>query len=262
MTSKLLCSIAALLALASSPACGNCGPAMGPRGAASAAWSITVLGQPTTCAQVGATSVSLLLHNRASGTEITAAFTCTNTQGKTALVAAGAYDATLTLHAADGTILATAPIQAGVTIGAGQLAALAPVAFVVSDHGKLVLSLATLMTSTNCRPRNEAGADVTGSVITLERAAGGCAPVTFVRSRGTTALGTYLVNCSSPQVTSCIERDETLTADGIESGAYVIRVGGLIGPVRCWAGADTLSVPAGAPLIQAIQLGPQPVTGC
>ena len=260
MTSKLLCSIAALLALVSNSACSNCGPATAARGSVSAAWSITLLDQPTTCARVGASTVIVLLHPRASGADITAAFPCTDTQGTTAPVAAGAYDATLSLQAADGTILATAPIQAGVTVGATPVEALAPVVFAVSNRGKLVLSLTARRS--NCLPRSEGGAGITGSVITLERAAGGCAPVTFIRSRGTTILGTYTVVCSSPQVVSCIERDETLTVDGIESGSYAIHVGGLIGPSQCWAGDDTLAVPAGASLVQAILLVPQPGRGC
>lgn len=254
MTLKLLCSIVALLALASSAACGNCGPDIAARGSASAAWSITMLGQPTTCARVGAASVSLRLQSRASGTDITSAFACTDTQGTTSAIVAGTYDATLTLRAADGAILATAPSQAGITIGAGQVAALAPVTFAVPDRGKLSLSLATLSTRTNCMPPAKGGAGITGDVIHLERAGGGCAAVTFARSRGTTMLGTYTVNCSSPQVATCIERDETLTVDSLESGPYLIRVGGLIGPTLCWSGDDVLSVPAGALLAKPIQL--------
>jgi hypothetical protein len=202
------------------------------------------------------------LHNRASGADVTSAFACTDAQGTTAPVAAGAYDATLALHAVDGAILATAPTQASITVGAAQVVALAPVVFAISNRGKLVLSLTTPTTSTNCLPPSQGGAGITGSVITLEQAAGGCAPVTFVRSRGNTALGTYTVVCSSPQVVSCIERDETLIVDGIESGAYAIHVGGLIGPIQCWVGDDALSVPTGASLVKAIELAPQQGAGC
>jgi len=260
MTTKLLCSIAALFALASSPACSDCSPDTAARGSVSAGWSITLLGQPTTCARVGASTVIVLLHPRAGGADITAAFPCTDTQGTTTPVAAGAYDATLSLQTADGTLLATAPTQAGVTVGAPPVVALAPVVFAVSSRGKLVLSLTARRS--NCLPPSQGGAGITGSVITLERAAGGCAPVTFVRSRGTTTLGTYTVVCSSPQVVSCIERDETLTVDSIEAGSYTIHVGGLIGPSQCWAGDDTLAIPAGASLVKAILLVPQHARGC
>lgn len=262
MISKLPCSIAALLALASSAACNSCGPDMTAGGTASAAWSITAAGRPATCAQVGAASVSLRLHSRASGVDITSAFACTDTQGATSPVVAGAYDATLTLRAADGATIATAPTQAAITIAANQVTALAPVAFTADGRGKLTLSLVTLPTSTNCLPKNQGGAGVTADMITLTHAADGCAPVTFVRSRGTTTLGTYTINCGSPQAASCIERDETLSVAGIDPGPYAISVSALIGPIRCWAETDVLSVPAGASLVKPIQLAPSQSPGC
>jgi len=179
------------------------------------------------------------------------------------LVTAAAYDATLTLLTADGATIAAAPTQAGITIGAGQLTALAPIVFAVSDRGNLALSFATLSTRTNCLPRDQGGAGITGDLITIERASGGCAPVTLIRSRKNTTVGSYTVNCSSPAIASCIERDETLTVDGVESGPYVVNVAGLIGPIRCWAGDDIVSVPAaGVSLVKAVQLAPQPATGC
>lgn len=262
MTPKVLCSIAALLVLASSAGCGSCGPNMAARGTASATWSITILGQPATCARVGAASVTVLLHPQASGADTISAFACTDSQGTTSPVMVGTYDATLILRAADGTILAAAPSQAGVAIDVSPMTALAPVAFAVLDHGKLSLSFAALSTRTNCMPRDQRGAGITGDVIDFERAGGGCAPVTFVRSRGTTMLGTYKVNCSSPQVASCIERDETLTIDDLDSGPYLIRVGGLVGPAQCWSGADVLGIPGGASLTKTIQLVPSLGASC
>jgi hypothetical protein len=86
--------------------------------------------------------------------------------------------------------------------------------------------------------------------------------VTFTRARGGVTLGTYTVACTSPPVTSCIERDETLTVDGIASGPYAIGAGGLASALQCWAGNDILSVPAGAIVTQRIDLAPQPVPGC
>ena len=202
------------------------------------------------------------LHSRASGADVTSVFACTDTQGTTPLVAAGAYDAMLTLRAADGATLATAPTRANVTIDAGQVVALTPFAFAVDARGKLVLSFAALSTSANCTAATAGSAGINGSLFTLQKAAGSCAPVTFLRSRKGTALGTYTVDCSAPVITSCIERDETFTVDGVESGPYTIHMGGLIGPVRCWAGDDVLSIPAGATLVKPIQLAPVQATGC
>jgi hypothetical protein len=65
-----------------------------------------------------------------------------------------------------------------------------------------------------------------------------------------------------PTTERLIERDETLTVEGIESGPYVIRASGLVGAVQCWAAADVLTVPAGASLVKSIQLAPSRGAGC
>src|SRR5262245_35562065 len=127
MKSTFLCPIAALFALAVVLACDSCGSDMAARGSASILWSITQLGRPATCADVGAASVSVVLHPR-SGADVTAAFACTDNQVITSQVLAGAYDATLTLRSADRIAIATAPAQT-ITISAGQVAELSPVVF-------------------------------------------------------------------------------------------------------------------------------------
>lgn len=260
MNSKLVCSFTLLIALTGSPACGMCGSAPAAFGSASASWTITVHDRLATCARVGAASVSLQLHNRATGADVTAAFPCSDGEGTTAPVTAGTYEATLTLRAAEGAIVATAPPQAAVTIGAGQLTALAPVVFAPPDRASLVISLSSLATRSNCLAPDHGGAGITGTVIELEHTGGGCAAVTFTRSRGTTPLGTYKVICGTPPVASCIERDETLTVEDIEPGAYAIRISGLLGPAQCWSGADALSIPAGLAFTRRIQLAQNP--GC
>jgi hypothetical protein len=261
MNSRLLCSIAAALAIVSNTACNSSGPDPAARGSASIAWSITALGEPATCARVGAASVSLLLHNRAAS-EVTLSFACTDLQGQTPLVTAGAYDATLTLRAADGTLIAAGPTQTAVTIGAGQAVVLAPVVFTTETLGKLALSIATLSTSSNCKSHDQGGAGTTGNVITLVRAVGGCVPVTLTRTRGTTTIGTYNINCSSPEVAPCIENDETLTVDGLDAGPYVINVVALSGATRCSVEVDVFSIPGGATLSKRVQLPLNRSPGC
>jgi len=121
MTSKLLCSITALLALASSPACSNCGPATAARGSVSATCSITVLSQPTTLRPCWR---GLRDRALAPPRERRRHHVCVRMHGHTKARRRPSrreeYDATLSLQAADGTILATAPTQAGITIGAAQ----------------------------------------------------------------------------------------------------------------------------------------------
>ena len=252
--------LANLIAFVSSGGCGGC-PAPSPPGSISLAWSITDLaGQPTSCDRANAQSVALQLRNRASGNVVAATFSCPSSPSTTQLPA-GTYDIVIELHAADGTRLATAPDQAGVTIVAGQLTQLTPVTFAANTQGRLVISLATAAT-TNCQPTGMTGAGITGITITLVINGDGCAPVTFIRSLGTTQRGTYTVNCSSPLVTTCIEKDEILATDLAAQG-YTIHVRGKIGAVDCWRGDDILEVPPpGKPLTHTVGLARQNIPGC
>ena len=264
MHSKLLCPLAALVALTSSSACGSCSPVSVPvaRGSASASWSITRTGNITTCARVGAATVSLLLHNRANGEDIPTSFACTDTHATTAPLPAGTYDATLALHAADGVTMVTAPMQAAITIAPGQVTALPPETFAANDLGGLVFSIAPLRTAPTCLPHEQGGQGITGHVIGLTHAAGGCAAVTFTRMRGTMQVGTYTVDCSAPQVAPCIERDETLEAIGIAPGPYAVSVSALAGVLQCGSGEDVALVPANASAIRPIQIAPVQNFGC
>jgi len=250
-----------LVAFAIGSGCGGGSPAPSTPGSISLAWSITDLdGQSIACAQVNARSVALRLRNRASGNVVATAFPCQSSPSTTQL-AAGAYDITLELHAADGTRLATAPDQTDVTIVGGQLKRLTPVTFAASTKGSLVISVATPAT-TNCQPVGVNGAGITGTTITLERADGGCAAVTFVRSVGSTQRGTYTVNCSSPSVAACIEKNETLTTS-LASGTYRIHVRGKLGTIDCWQRDDALEVPPpGKPLVRTLGLAHQNIPGC
>jgi hypothetical protein len=105
------------------------------------------------------------------------------------------------------------------------------------------------------------GAGINGSTITLEFAAGGCAAVTFVRSLDGKQVGTYTVDCSSPAVVACIERNETLTTS-VAAGAYVMHAVGKLGAIDCWQGDATLVVTPGKPLTQTLNLTHQNLPGC
>lgn len=260
MRSKIVFSVAAL-ALASTAACNSCGPDRAARGTASITWSLTALEGISTCARNGATSVSLVLRSRGQADDLLFEFPCTDSQATTPLVAAGPYEATLTLRAANGAALAVGPTQAAVAIGAGQDTVLAPVVFVV-EGGRLVLSLSTIATSANCTSREQGGAGTTANTISLVTAGGGCAAAKFTRLRGAIKIGEYQVNCSSPQIAGCIERDETLVAEGLRAGPYVITVNALVGPTRCITEVDVLSVPNGATTIKPMQLPPNAGPGC
>lgn len=233
-------------------------------GTVSLSWSIQDLnGQPVQCDQVGASTVSLALRARGDATGAAESFTCGNSPSTSKALEPGVYDVSFELHAGSVT-LAVAPDQNGVVIVDGMNTPLAPITFVVDARGSLVLSLAALTATTNCKSPSMMGAGINGITITLMTAAGGCAPVTFVHTRGATTLTPYTVSCSSPVVAPCIENDETLTVPTLPSGPYTIHVRGKIGAVECWKNDDALQVPAldkslTQPLNLAFQSG---TTGC
>ena len=263
----------ASLALLATAACDGAGgtamaaPATGAcPGSVSLTWSITsASGQPLTCAQAGATSVALRLQNRTGGTPVFTAFPCANSPG-TANATPGLYDVAIELHDATGARLATSSPQTSVAVAVGRTKVLTPVTFAVGTGGggnsRVALTLETENAASNCQSTSSGGAGITGSTITIIRVGGGCAAVTLVRSRGGAEIGTYKVNCSSPDVAGCIERDETLTTTGLTPATYVVRVGGKVGAVDCWTAESQLDVPATGQLQTRIILRRQSTPGC
>lgn len=265
--------LAGLLGLAGSSGCGGCSSGGFPTdagvdaavpGTVTLAWSVTDLnGQPIPCDQVGAKTVALQLRNREKLSGVADSFSCQNSPSTSQPIEPGPYDISFELHGDQGT-LATAPSQSAVMIGSGQDTPLPPIAFAVDARGGLVLSLAAPPSTSNCKPAGMMGAGMTGVTITLVHTGDGCAPVTFTRARGVTVLGSYLVNCSSPMVTSCIENDETLTVPSMQSGPYTIHIRGKKTTLDCWKNDDTLQVPPqGQVLRETLNLAFQNMTtGC
>lgn len=252
---------AGLLVLASFAGCGGEGgfPDAGivaPQlGTVSLSWSIVdPEGRAVACDAVGASSVYVELRSRSHLGGATESFGCKNTPNQSRKLEAGVYNALIELHGAPLTNV-TAPTQSNVTVVAGEDYALNPVTFVVDPTGTLVLRFQAPPNTVNCA----GGAGITGVTLSLTSAAGACAPVTFMRSRG----GTYTVNCSSPPVTTCIETDETLTAADILAGEYRVDVRGKVGAAECWLNSDGFRVPPqGKTLDNRLNLARQEIPGC
>jgi hypothetical protein len=214
------------------------------RGTISLAWSLTDLtGRPIACEDVDASFVFVELRSTSSLSGAVASFACGNSPSTSSPIEVGTYDVRFELHGQSLTSV-SAPAQNGVVIATGQDTRLTPVSFAVDTNGRLVLGLSAPPAPSNCMPASQMGAGITNMTITLVRAEGGCAPVTFIRTRGPTPVGSYSVNCSSPQIASCIENDETLTVSSMPSGQYTIHVRGKLGAADCWVNDDSLTVPA------------------
>jgi hypothetical protein len=227
----------------------------------SIAWSLGDLeGHPATCDEVGASTVELSLRDVVTSASTTASLPCSHSPGTTQAVAAGTYDITIRLQATDGTTLATGVGRTNVAIAAGAPTVLAPAVFFATTKGGLVISLVASGAPSNCGARD---AGITGVFITLIRSGGSCAPVTFIRSRGTTRLGTYTVNCGTPLNGGCIEADETLTVPQLEPDTYKVHVQANVGALKCWNNDDVLEVPLRpSPVVRTLTLEHQNSPGC
>jgi hypothetical protein len=232
-------------------------------GTVSLAFSLTdVQSGPINCEQVGANTVFLQLKSRTAATGAAVSLSCANSSGTSQPIAIGTYDVSIELHGFNVT-LATAPNQNGVIIRAGADTPLSPVMFKVDANGALTFSLAAPPATSNCKAPAQGGAGITTTTITLVHPDGSCAPVTFARTRGTTTLSTYTVNCSAPMVAGCFENDEVFTVSSMASGPYLIHIRGRVAALDCWENNDSLQVPpSGQTLTTTLNLAFQRATGC
>ena len=104
-------------------------PAPGDPGGFSVSWSITDAGgQPATCAQAKATSVSVGITDAVSMARASVTFDCGLGAAFSGALASSTYNVSFTLVDAQGT-LATATTQTGVVVTANHTTQLAPVTF-------------------------------------------------------------------------------------------------------------------------------------
>ena len=244
-----------------------------PPGTFSLVWSaINTGGQPVSCESLGAQSMTALLRNRGVEGGSTQVFGCNAYEGRSEGLSPGTYDLNFQLVGSGGTppsgLIAMAPAQLGVEIVSGQNVALPPVVFTVDATGGLLLTLTANAAAGNCADVASGGAGLGQVSLTLERASdGNCAPVTFAVGAGAAGTaGTYTVDCTTPVVRGCLEADQTLTATGLTSGAYIVRVRGYTTAqpapaAACFLNNDSIPVPPlGRTLTRSLNLALQ--SGC
>lgn len=232
-----------------------------PLGTFSLAWSLTdTNNQPITCDQIGAQSVTALVRNRAVQGGSTQVFACSTMMGTSEALVPGTYDIDFELVGVGGApmtgLIATSPVQLAVVIPSGGSVALTPLAFAVNATGGMKLHLSTAATM-NCTPTAAGGSGITTHTITLNKASDStCAPITFaIAANGTQPARTYTVDCATPAVVPCIERDQEISVTGIAAGGYIIHIRGSA-PTECFSNNDSLSVPPlGRDLVRTLNLG-------
>lgn len=228
-----------------------------PGGTFTVDWSLlNASGQPITCDDIGAISMTALLRNRGVQGGSTEVFNCNTQMGTSPPLVPGTYDITFELNGISGAIPTPTPLgQTGIEITSGGDVRLAPLAFMVNATGGLKLNFATNKPGGNCA----GGAAITATTVTLQHVgSGACEAVMFSISAGASGIaGMYTVNCATPMTTGCIESDQLLTATGVPSGSYQIHVRGKSGN-DCWINNDQLPVPpVGRDLTRSLNLTAQ-----
>jgi len=113
--------------------------------------------------------------------------------------------------------------------------------------------------ASNCGP---GGSGITGMEIIVQRGMGGCEAGTLTEIRGGIPVGAYVVNCSSPAVSPCIERDTTL-AMATDVGELTISVAGKVNASTCWMTDVNVTIPSGTAVnLGPIALSPTGMIGC
>jgi hypothetical protein len=215
---------------------------------------------PLTCAQVGANDVSVTLSGLDGVLGFAEDFGCSNSPSTSPALPIGDYNAQISLNGQQ--LQSVSGGTQRLTISENQSAQLSPVTFVVNPDGNLALSLVPpAPLTTNCGPA-PGGAAITGETLELDGPSG-CVPVTFVRTRGGTTIGSYTVNCTAPAVGTCIESDETLTVSNLAAGSYQIHVNGMVGANSCFTNGDLVPVPAqGQTVTRTLNLAATKNAGC
>jgi hypothetical protein len=130
---------AALLSLAFAAACGSGGgfpdapkpPVPPDPGTFALDWSLVDSSQqPATCAQAGATTVTVALKDEASGDSSAAVFNCALGGAVSGALTPSTYDLNFTLSGSSG-VIASAPPQTGIVIQSDLTARVMPIVFTV-----------------------------------------------------------------------------------------------------------------------------------
>jgi len=239
----------------------------GPTGTFSVTWSvIDQNSQPISCDRISAQAMTALTHNLAFEGGSTQIFSCNTGMGMSQGLVPGTYEMDFELVSGMFGSLAMGTKQVPVAITANANIELAPVTFQVEALGGIGLKVATGKVGGNCGAVSAGGAGIGQMTITLNHNSDlTCEPITLNISDGATQTGgTYTIDCTTPMVRGCIESDQTITAMGVPSDSYTIRVRGYVGANVCYLNADSIPVPPlNQLLLRTLNLSQQTQTpGC
>jgi hypothetical protein len=216
---------------------------------------------PLACERIDGQAMTVIPRNIAIDGGNTQIFTCGSGSGTSQAILAGTYSIDFELTSPMFGLLATAPQQNQVVVRSGQDTHLEPVTFQVDATGGLALNLSA-GAGGNCAVMD------TVSIALTHASDGACEPLVLDVGAGATSgkpASTYTINCAAPLDVPCIENDQTITAMGVTSDQYTIRLRGKKTGVTsaCWTNDDSLRVPPlGMTLTRTLNFAATNASGC
>lgn len=223
-------------------------------------WSVVDTAQrPLACERIDGVAMTVVTRNLAIDGGNTQIFTCSTGMGSSEPLVAGTYKLDFELASPAFGLLATAPEQAAVVVEPGGNTQLEPVVFQVDATGALALTLSA-GAGGNCAAMD------TLSIALTHASDGACEPIVLSVAAGATSgkpASSYTINCAAPTDVPCIESDQLITATGVASDQYTIRLRGKKGATLCRTNDDTIRVPPlGMTLTRTLNFAPTGASGC
>jgi hypothetical protein len=188
----------------------------------SASWKVVDLdGTELACEQVDAQFVTVSFFRPVTGEAFNEVFDCFRKAG-TRDLDEGEYLIGFELADRFGTLVAVSPRRFQVR---GDTT-LEEVTFRIEPSGALAFTVEAIGQAANC----EGGANITGMTIELYQAGGACETTTLMIE----SVGPYLVSCTAPNATGCLEKGQEVSGTNLPAGEYRLRVVGLQSAIPCW----------------------------
>ncbi len=221
-----------------------------PNGSMSLTWSIVDEGVARTCAEVGATTVTLSIVPDDQPFGTTDVLSCSNGMGGIDDILPGRYDVSVTMAGTAGMLGEPAGFP-DIDIVSGQDSALGNALFEVDADGGFRFRIAAGGQG-NCTPTGSGGAGIDAMQLALVDRLGACVEVTFNIGAGATLpASTYTTSCTAPAPGVCIAQDQDVAVDPVlPAGQHQLTITGLVGGLTCWTRNPQFNVPAGGVVAQ------------
>lgn len=205
-------------------------------------WSIRHGDAALTCADVGASTVSIDIVHDGDAFGVVDSFGCTSATGASRMLAPGLYLVRASLAGIGGTLDGPNEIR-DLTVPPGGVATVPPITFDVDPTGGLKFRITTA-TQGNCTAVASGGAGITAMKLELRDATNTCVPATFeVAASASFPAGSYRSDCAGATY-ACISGDQDVTVTGLRTGTYSMIMTGDVGDATCWRRQPNATVPA------------------